>query len=253
LKTTPKITLVGAGPGDPDLLTIKGHHAIKNASVILYDALVNQKLLNLAPKALKIYVGKRKDHKSFEQNDINQLNVKYALQYGNLVRLKGGDPFVFGRGMEEMIYAESFGIKTEVIPGISSCIAVPEVVGIPLTHRGTSNSFFVLSATQADGTLNPEIHIAAKSNATVVILMGLHKLEVISGIFRANGKGSTHSAVIINGSLSTQQTISTSISELPQAYKEINLQGPGIIVIGEVVKFIMQKKNAIIDTWKSIN
>ena len=135
----PKLTLVGAGPGDPDLITVKGMKAIASADVILYDALVDKDLLNYAKTdAIKIFVGKRGGKRSIKQEQINLLIVKYAYQYGSVVRLKGGDPFVFGRGHEELEYAENFGILTEIIPGITSAISVPALQGIPVTRRGIS-------------------------------------------------------------------------------------------------------------------
>ena len=114
----PKVTLIGAGPGDPDLITVKGVKALKNANVILYDSLINRELLAYAPNAKLIFVGKRKGLHSFTQDEINELIVRNAFEYGNAVRLKGGDPFIFGRGSEEIDYIESFGIETEVVPGI---------------------------------------------------------------------------------------------------------------------------------------
>ena len=150
MQIKPLITLVGAGPGDPDLLTIKGLKAIQSANVILYDALVNPILLNEAPDcAIKIYVGKRANRHRFSQQDINTMLVEYALAYGHVVRLKGGDPFVFGRGHEELSYAALFNIKVNMVPGISSCIAVPELHEVPIelasrASNGMSNVFILL-------------------------------------------------------------------------------------------------------------
>src|ERR1051325_10324749 len=125
MKRLPKLTLVGAGPGDPELISVKGLNTLKEADVVLYDALVNPELLANAPNALTLYVGKRAGHQEKTQDEINQLIVEYALQYGHLVRLKGGDPFVFGRGQEEIEYAEKFGIETAVIPGMTSATSIP--------------------------------------------------------------------------------------------------------------------------------
>ncbi|MDQ3395072.1 MAG: uroporphyrinogen-III C-methyltransferase, partial [Bacteroidota bacterium] len=142
----PKITLVGAGPGDPELFTLKGISTLKAADVVLYDALVNEDLLSYIPEsALKIYVGKRAGNHSLTQDQINHLMVDMALSYGHVVRLKGGDPFVFGRGHEEISFAKSFNIPTAVVPGISSAVAVAELQQIPLTKRGVSDSFWVLT------------------------------------------------------------------------------------------------------------
>ena len=197
----PKITLVGAGPGDIELITLKGINALKTAHVVLYDALVNTELLNYAPQdALKIYVGKRNNQHAYSQEQINTLLVDMAYSYGHVVRLKGGDSFVFGRGKEELDYADAFNIETDLIPGISSSIAVPALAGIPVTHRGVSESFWVITGTTKDNELSEDIFAAAKSNATVVILMGLSKLKEITAIFSNEGKGDTSIALIQDGS-----------------------------------------------------
>jgi uroporphyrin-III C-methyltransferase len=144
----PKITLVGAGPGDTELITLKGLNALKTADVVLYDALVNQDLLAYAPKeSIKIYVGKRNHQHAYTQEQINTLIVDMAYTHGHVVRLKGGDSFVFGRGQEELNYANAFNIETSVVPGISSSISVPALAGIPVTHRGVSESFWVITGT----------------------------------------------------------------------------------------------------------
>ena len=151
----PLLTLVGAGPGDPELITLKGVKALQQADVVLYDALVSTELLSYAPAhAQLVYVGKRRGRCEFAQSDLNQLIVDYALTYGHVVRLKGGDSFVFGRGYEEIGFAQEFGIQTSVIPGISSSISVPALAGIPLTCRGVSESFWVLTGTTKNHSLS---------------------------------------------------------------------------------------------------
>lgn len=237
----PKLTLVGAGPGDPDLITLKAIKAIKKADVILYDALANQHLLKYAKKdALKISVGKRKAQHSFKQEDINQLIVSYAFTYGHVVRLKGGDPYVFGRGFEELQFAEAFNIETDYVPGISSAIAVPGLSGIPVTHRGVSNSFWVLTATTKTGDLSPEIRLAAQSNSTLVILMGLTKINEIAKLFEEAGKGDEAVAVIQNGTLPNQKIVVGTYSTIGEKIEEGNIQSPAIIISGDVVKEKMQ-------------
>ena len=171
-KIQPKLTLVGAGPGDPDLITVKAIQALGKADIILYDALVNKEILQyVAAGVKKIFVGKRSGKHSLKQEQINNLIVDLAFTYGNVVRLKGGDPFVFGRGYEEIEYADSFNIETEVIPGISSSVGVPGLAGIPVTHRGLSESFWVITGTTRTGELSRDIKLASQSTATVVILM----------------------------------------------------------------------------------
>lgn len=232
----PKITLVGAGPGDPELLTIKGLKAIQSADVIIYDALVNEDLLKEAPDAIKIYAGKRKGHKAMSQKEINKLIVESALQYGHVVRLKGGDSFVFGRGFEEIQFIRMFGIQAEVIPGISSCIAVPALANIPVSHRGINTHFTVVTATLSDGSLNPEINSIAELNGTVVILMGLSKLQEIAEIYQRIGKESIPMAVISKGSTKEQQTIFSQAKNIHEHAEKIQSLSPAVIVIGEAVK-----------------
>src|SRR5476651_210673 len=196
----PKITLVGAGPGDAELITLKGVKALKTADVVLYDALVNEELLEFAPAhAHKVYVGKRSGDHSYSQEAVNQLMVDYALNYGHVVRLKGGDPFVFGRGYEELDHAASYSIPAEVIPGISSSIGVPALQNIPVTHRGLSESFWVITGTTANGKVSNDVYEAARSKATVVVLMGLHKLAEITAIYKKEGKNKLPVAVIQSG------------------------------------------------------
>ncbi len=233
----PKLTIVGAGPGDPELITVKGINALSKADVILYDALANIELLKYAPKnTLKVFVGKRKNKHEYKQEEINALIVEMALKHGNVVRLKGGDPFVFGRGQEEIKHAELFEIETEYIPGISSATGVPGLAGIPVTHRGVSESFWVITATTQKGQLSKDVLDAARTNATVVLLMGVHKLNEIVKVFTAEGKSSTPVAVIQNGSLDSEQIAIASIDSIEQVVKDQKIKSPAIIVIGDVVK-----------------
>lgn len=233
----PQVTLVGAGPGDPDLLTIKGAKALAEANVVLYDALSNDELLTYAPKkALKIFVGKRKGCHAYTQDEINQLIVDNALTYGHVVRLKGGDPFIFGRGSEEIEFVESFGIPTFVIPGISSSIAVPASQGISLTKRGVSESFWVITGTTSNRKLSTDVALAAQSTATVVILMGMSKLDEIIALFQKESKGQMPVAIIQNGTTPEEKVGIGTIDNIQKVVAENNLSSPAIIVIGEVVK-----------------
>lgn len=244
----PRISLVGAGPGDIELISVKGLNRLKKADAVLYDALVNEELLTYAPTAKKIFVGKRRGFKAFEQEQINQLLVDTANELGHVVRLKGGDSFVFGRGMEEIQFAQQHGIPTEVIPGISSSISVPALANIPVTHRGVSNSFYVLSATLADGTLNPELKKATSLNATIIILMGLSQIEQITNLFREHAKSSVPAAIICNGSLPDQEIIVGTIETISERYRKAQVKGPGVIVVGEVVSFAGKFNKIISDS-----
>lgn len=238
----PKLTLVGAGPGDQDLITVKGIKALADADVILYDALVNEELLNHAPgRSLKIFVGKRAGMHYLQQHEINRLIVKYAFSNGHVVRLKGGDPFVFGRGLEELEHAESHGIETHIIPGISSALAIPAMQHIPLTHRGISESFWVVTGTTKEGKLSQDLALAAQSTATVVILMGMKKLNEIIEVFKTYNKHDTSVAIIQNGSRPDEKLALGTVSTISEAVKAQGLSSPAIIIIGEIVRHTNKK------------
>jgi uroporphyrin-III C-methyltransferase len=232
----PRITLVGAGPGDAELITLKGLKALQAADVVLYDALVNEELLDFAPAhAAKIYVGKRSGEHYYEQATINQLMVDYALNYGHVVRLKGGDPFVFGRGYEELDHAANYSIPTQVIPGISSSIGVPGLQHIPVTHRGLSESFWVVTGTTASGKLSNDLYEAVRSKATVVVLMGLHKLNEIVKLYQNEGRGKLPVAVIQSGSTDTENVAIGVVNTIAEIVEEQQIKAPALIVLGEVV------------------
>ncbi|WP_158994966.1 uroporphyrinogen-III C-methyltransferase [Mucilaginibacter sp. L196] len=232
----PRITLVGAGPGDADLITIKGIKALQTADVVLYDALVNEEILEFAPEhTVKVYVGKRSGDHSFSQDAINKLMIDYALNYGHVVRLKGGDPFVFGRGYEELDHAASFSIPATAIPGISSSIAVPGLQQIPVTHRGLSESFWVITGTTSNGKISADIYTAAQTNATIVVLMGVHKLAEITQIFKNQGKNRLPVAVIQSGSTENEKVAIGTIDTIVEQVEEKKISSPALIVIGEVV------------------
>ncbi|UOE46386.1 uroporphyrinogen-III C-methyltransferase [Mucilaginibacter sp. SMC90] len=232
----PRITLVGAGPGDADLITVKAIKALKTADVVLYDALVNEELLEYAPEnSTKVYVGKRSGDHTFSQEAINNLMVDYAKNYGHVVRLKGGDPFVFGRGYEELIIAAAHNIQASVIPGISSSIAVPELQQIPVTHRGLSESFWVVTGTTANGMISNDLIDASRSNATVIVLMGIHKLAEITEIFKRQGKSKLPAAVIQSGSTVDEKIAVATVDTIVNTVEENKITSPAIIVLGEVV------------------
>lgn len=234
----PSLTLVGAGPGDPELLTLKGLKALEAADIVLYDALVSREILDFIPPGVSVIsVGKRAGVHSHTQDEINTLIVESAFLHGHVVRLKGGDPFVFGRATEEIEYASRYGIPTQVVPGISSALSVPAAVSIPLTSRGVSESFWVVTGTTMTGALSADVALAAQSTATVIILMGLKKLAEIMELFQAYGKGETPVAVIQNGTLASQRHVVGTVSTIAELVKEEDLGSPGIIIAGDVVKF----------------
>jgi uroporphyrin-III C-methyltransferase len=240
----PKLTVVGAGPGDVDLITIKAIKVLKTADVVLYDALVNEELLDyINPEAEQIFVGKRRGCYKYQQEQINELIVQRASSKGHVVRLKGGDPFIFGRGAEEMEYAANFGIEVAVVPGISSSFAVPATQNIPLTKRGSAESFWVITGTTKDHKISSDIQLAAKSNATVVILMGMSKLPQIVKLFQAEGKNDLPVAIIQNGTRFDEKIGIATVDTIENIVAEKELRNPAIIVLGEVVKH----RQAILD------
>ena len=232
----PKLTLVGAGPGDIDLITLKAIKALKNADVVLYDALVNEEFLSYAKQAEIVFVGKRFGCHAYSQDQINALIVSMAKERGHVVRLKGGDPFVFGRGSEEIEYAVQFGLETAVVPGISSALGVPAFNGLSLTQRGIAESFWVITGTTSDHKLSTDVSLAAQSSATVVILMGMNKLDEIISIYQANGKEDLPVMIIQNGTRINQKKVTGTVHTIQKLVQEHQLASPSIIVIGEVVQ-----------------
>jgi len=233
---TPRLTVVGAGPGDVELITLKAIKALENADVVLYDALVNEELLQYATKAEIVFVGKRLGCHAYTQDQINELIVAMANRHGHVVRLKGGDPFIFGRGSEEIEYSEKLGLETAVVPGISSALGVPASVGISLTQRKVAESFWVITGTTSNHELSKDVNLASKSAATVVILMGMHKLEEIIAIYQENRTDDLPIAIIQNGTKNSEQKVVGNISSIIKLVADKNISSPAIIVIGEVVK-----------------
>jgi len=251
---TPQVTLVGAGPGDSDLITLKGLKAIRDADVILYDALVNEELLDHArPSCAKIYVGKRAERLSTSQDHINQLMVDCALAHGHVVRLKGGDPFVFGRGGEELDYVRRFGIQTAVVPGISSSVGLTGLQKIPLTYRGLSESFWVITGSTSDGRLSDDLYKAVQTDATVVVLMGFAKLPQIVDLYQQYGRGGLPIALIQNGSLPNERIALGTVDTILEETARNGVGVPAVIVIGEVVAkheaFSMDNGQLTIDSY----
>ncbi|MFS4456534.1 uroporphyrinogen-III C-methyltransferase [Maribacter sp. 2304DJ31-5] len=230
------LTVIGAGPGDVELITLKAIKALQIADVVLYDALVNDVLLEYAPNAEKIFVGKRRGCYAYQQEQINELIVNRARMRKHVVRLKGGDPFVFGRGAEEMEHAAAQGITVAMVPGISSSLSVPAAQHIPVTKRGAAESFWVITGTTKEHKLSGDIALAAKSNATVVILMGMSKLAQIVSLFKKEGKSETPIAIIQNGTRENEKIGIATIGTIEEEVENRQLANPAIIIIGEVVK-----------------
>jgi len=229
-----KVYIVGAGPGDPELLTLKALRAIEEADVILYDRLVGEEILEMLRGMGKdlIYVGKNSNEKGdFRQREINELMVKLAKEGKVVVRLKGGDPFVFGRGGLEAEFLAEHGIPFEVVPGVSSISSVPTSAGIPLTHPGVSSSILVVTGKDCVKKWQESI-----LNGTLVILMGRNNIkEICDNLIKAGRSPDTPIAVIENGTLKNQRIFFGTLKNMAERLEKEEVKGPTLIVIGEVV------------------
>jgi uroporphyrinogen III methyltransferase/synthase len=233
-----KVFLVGAGPGDPKLLTVKAEELLKAAEVVVYDRLVSEEILKLIPQSAdKIYVGKRTGKHVVPQEKITELLVKTALAGKNVVRLKGGDPFVFGRGGEEAEALADMKIEFEVVPGISSSVAAPMYAGIPLTHRDYASSVAIVTGHRAgEGERNVDLARIAGAVDTIVILMGIEYLDAITKKLLESGiSPATPVAVIEKGTSAKQKTVTGAIDTIFKEAEAAKIQPPAVIVIGEVV------------------
>jgi uroporphyrinogen III methyltransferase/synthase len=234
-----KVYLVGAGPGDPGLMTVKGLACLKQSDVVVYDRLVDESILSeVRPDAEKIYVGKALNHHTMEQELINQLLIHKSREGKVVVRLKGGDPFVLGRGGEEANALAENGIPFEVVPGVSSAVAVPAYAGIPVTHRGVASSVTIVTGHKASEANEPKIAWDKISNATdtLVILMGLGNLAYVVEQLVKNGKSpSTPVAVITQGTTRHQRCVVGTLEDILAKVKSENLQPPSVVVVGNVV------------------
>ncbi len=231
------VYLTGAGPGDMELLTIKALRVVREADVIIYDRLANPDILKEAKDGCEfVYVGKKDSHHSMPQEQINETIYQNALKYKNVVRLKGGDPLVFGRGGEEGIYLRERDIKFEFIPGITSAIAVPEYAGIPVTHRGITVSFRVVTGHESKNKEHSQITWENfKSDDTIIFLMGLHRLKHISKKLIQIGKPSDYPvAVISRGTTKDEKTVVGTLDTIWKLAKD--LPTPALIVVGKVVE-----------------
>ncbi|PKM94743.1 MAG: uroporphyrinogen-III C-methyltransferase [Firmicutes bacterium HGW-Firmicutes-1] len=237
-----KVYLVGAGPGDEKLMTLKGMEKITQADVIVYDELANNRLLSYAKEACEtIYVGKKAGNHSLPQEKINELLVELAKQGKMIVRLKGGDPYVFGRGAEEGQVLKEEGVQFEVIPGITSAIGGLTYAGIPITHRGCASSFHVITGHLKSSDLELDFESLAKINGTLVFLMGVENLENICAKLMQYGKSpSTPAAIIYRASTPYQRVVVEQLDNLVVAAKTAQMEAPSLIVIGEVVNFRSQ-------------
>ena len=231
-----KVTLVGAGPGDPGLLTVKGLRALERAEVVVYDRLVSPAVLELIPpSARRIDVGKEASHHPVPQHRINQILLEEAQAGHNVVRLKGGDPFVFGRGGEEALALQAAGIAWEYVPGVTSAVAVPGAAGIPVTHRGVSRSFHVVTAHTAelaDGTPEDWEELA-RLPGTLVFLMGLSRLEgIVRRLTEAGLPRRTPAAVISGENAPRPMAVRGTLGDIAERVRTAGAEAPAVIVVG---------------------
>lgn len=233
-----KVYLVGAGPGDPELITLRGLKCLRQADVVIYDRLVSEALLDEAPpEAERIFVGKAPGLQTLSQDAINRLLVERARAGQIVVRLKGGDPFVFGRGGEEIAACVAAGIPWEVVPGVSSAIGVPTSAGIPVTHRGISSSFAVITGSRANGQDDLDWAVLAHID-TLIVLMGARRISHIADRLIEHGRPpDTPVAVIERGTYPDARVITGALRDIGVRAAAADIRPPAIIVIGEVVRW----------------
>lgn len=232
------VYLVGTGPGDPELLTVKALRLIQSADVIVYDRLVSSEIIESIPHGVaRIYVGKQTGNHTFRQEQINSLLVKLAQSNRSVVRLKGGDPMVFGRGSEEALYLSQHNVCFEIVPGITSASACTTYAGIPLTHRGLARQVHIITGhCREDTPLDYDWNALARTDSTIVIYMGVAQIKFITQQLIAHGlRGTTPAAAIQHGTTEQQRVCITSLVELPNKVEQLGLNAPVIFVIGKVV------------------
>lgn len=236
--TPGKVHLVGAGPGDPDLLTVKAARLLRDADVVVIDHLVSPQVLALiGPQAERIHAGKQRNHHTLKQHEINALLVSLARQGRQVVRLKGGDPFVFGRGGEEMQELVAAGMEFEVVPGITAACGVSAYAGIPLTHRDFAQSCTFVTGHLKDGSAELDWAGLARPRQTVVIYMGLTALAQICAKLIEHGLPAEHPAAVVQqGTTAAQRVVTGTLADLARRVEAAGLESPALTIVGEVVK-----------------
>jgi uroporphyrin-III C-methyltransferase len=229
------VYLVGAGPGDPELITIKAINALKKADVVLYDKLANEEILNHAKDAKLIYVGKQAGHHYKTQEEINELLIKEAKAHDIVVRLKGGDPFIFGRGGEEMLALNEEGIEFKLIPGVTSAIGVPTTIGLPVTHRGVATSVTFVTGHEDPKKESKQVKWDFKAD-TIIVLMGIGNLADNTSEIMKYKDPDTPVCVIENGTMENQRIITGNLKDISKK----NIKPPALVVIGNVVNIFKE-------------
>jgi len=255
-----KVYLVGAGPGDPGLVTVKAKTLIECADVVVYDALVSEPILNwINPHAQRIHAGKRRGRHSMSQAEITAVLLQKAHEAAVIVRLKGGDPFVFGRGGEEMTDLMAAGVPVEVVPGITAGIAAPAYAGIPVTHRGYSSSVTFVTGHESAGKYRPEVNwgAIAQASETIVVYMGVHNLPNITNALMSAGLSvDTPVALVRWGTRPEQDELTGTLSTIVEQVKQTGFEAPAIAIIGRVVDLQAQLAQASpvnTDHWSATN
>ncbi len=238
LPGTGRVYLVGAGPGDPELLTLRAVRLLQQAQVIVYDHLVSSAVLDfVSPTAERIYAGKRRNEHTMRQEQINALLVKLAQEGKQVVRLKGGDPFMFGRGGEELQALAAHGVAFEVVPGVTAAAGVSSYAGIPLTHRDYAQSCLFVTGHLKDGSADLDWPSLVRLRQTVVIYMGLGGLSEICSQMMAHGALPTLPiAVVQDGTITSQKVVTGTLADMPERVAQARLKSPCLTIIGEVVK-----------------
>jgi len=243
MSITGKVYLVGGGPGDPELLTRKAYRVLDQADALVYDRLVSQDIVDIAsPGCTRIFVGKASGNHTMPQEEINDLLVKLARTNHTVVRLKGGDPYIFGRGSEEALHLSQNNVPFEIVPGITAAAGISAATGIPLTHRALANGVkFVTGHGRGDEDLDLNWKSLADTQTTLVIYMGLGKLQTLSDeLIKAGLSPDTPAAAIANGTMENQRQCVSTLGELPDAVISIDLKPPVLCVIGHVVSLAHQ-------------
>jgi uroporphyrin-III C-methyltransferase len=237
MTTIGKVYLVGAGPGDPDLLTVKAARLLAAADVVVIDHLVSPQVLELiGPRAERIHAGKQRNHHTLQQHEINALLVSLARQGRQVVRLKGGDPFVFGRGGEEAQALAAAGIAFEVVPGITAACGVSAYAGIPLTHRDHAQSCTFVTGHLKDGGAEPDWAALARPRQTLVVYMGLAALPTLCARLIEHGLPPAHPAAVVQqGTTAAQRVVTATLADLARRVDEAGLGSPALTIVGEVV------------------